>query len=213
MSGTRRTTCEGTGLQHGTGHTLLSILAGSGLRIGEALNLRWRYVELGTGSLHVVDSKTANGVREVHLTPALRETLTLARADAGPKQDDYVVATGTGGKHNPSSLRRDVLAPAVSAAIETLEKAGIAPVGRVTFHSLRRTYASLRCACGDDVRYTADELGHEDPRFTLRVYAQATKRRDRLTGEHLKAFDRGLDWAGMGRNDALTVPVAEAATV
>lgn len=98
-------------------------------------------------------------------------------------------------KHNPSNLRRDVLTPAVEKANETLEKAGIAPIGRVTFHSLRRTYASLRCACGDDVRLTTDQLGHEEPRFTLRVYTQATKRRDRLTGAHLKAYDRALEWA------------------
>ena len=119
-------------------------------------------------------------------------------------------------KHNPSNLRRDVLAPAVTAANVTLGKAGIAEIGRVTFHSLRRTYASLRCACGDDVRYTADQLGHEDPRFTLRVYTQATKRRDRLTGAHLKAYDQALEWAAMlshekaaiGSSDALTVPLS-----
>jgi integrase len=103
--------------------------------------------------------------------------------------------------------------PVASGANETLSREGISPVGRVTFHSLRRTYASLRCACGDDVRYTADQLGHEDPRFTLRVYARATKRRDRLSGAHLKAYDRALDWARMGTSDALTVPVAEEATV
>jgi hypothetical protein len=39
------------------------------------------------------------------------------------------------------------------------------------------------------VRYTADQLGHEDARSTLRVYAQATKCRDRLVGPHLKAYD------------------------
>ena len=86
-----------------------------------------------------------------------------------------------------------------------LEEAGIAPLGNVTFHSPRRTYASLRCVCGDDIRYAADQLGHEDPRFTLRVYAQATKRRDRLTGPHLKAYDRTLDWARMGTSEPLTV--------
>jgi integrase len=181
-----------------SGRLLLEILAGGGLRIGEALSLRWQHVELGAGTLHVVDAKTPKGVREVHLTPALRETLTLARADADPKPDAYVIATSTGRKHNPSNLRRDVLAPAVKAANEQLQLDGIAPIGRVTFHSLRRTYASLRCACSDDVRYTADQLGHEDPRFTLRVYAQATKRRDRLTGAHLKAYDRAFEWASMG---------------
>jgi len=44
--------------------------------------------------------------------------------------------------------------------------------------------------------------------FTLKVYAQATKRRDRLSGAHLKAYDRALDWARMGTSDALTVPVS-----
>ena len=79
----------------------------------------------------------------------------------------------------------------MKSANETLEKAGIAPIGHVTFLSLRRTYASFRCACGDDVRYTADQLGHEDSRFTLRIDTQATKRRDRLSGAHLEALTIG----------------------
>jgi integrase len=120
-----------------------------------------------------------------------------------------VIHTGTGRKQHPSNLRRDVLTPAVEEANAKLVKDGIAPIGRMTFHSLRRSYASLRCACGDDVRYTADQLGHEDPRFTLRVYAQATKRRDRLTGPHLKAYDRAIGWAQMGTNSDLVVPALQ----
>lgn len=164
-----------------------------------------------------VNSSTApqpKGVREVHVSPALREELTLWRADAKHTQPSgYVIHTSTGGKHNPSNLRRDVLTPAVETANKTLADAGIAPIGRITFHSLRRTYASLRCACGDDVRYTADQLGHEDPRFTLRVYAQATKRRDRLSGPHLKAYDAALEWAQMGTSgDFLPEPLQMEAT-
>ena len=124
-----------------------------------------------------------------------------------------MIGTSTGRRHNPSNLRRDVLAKTVTAANVKLAALGIAPIESLTFHGLRRTYASLRCVCGDDVRYTADQLGHEDPRFTLRVYTQATKRRDRLSGAHLKAYDLALDWARMGTNDALTVPVEEHVTV
>jgi integrase len=196
-----------------TGRLLLSILAGAGLRIGEALDLRWRDVDLGTGTLHIRDSKTAKGVREVHLSPALRELLTLGRADRNPGSDRYVVATSTGRRHNPSNLRRDVLAKTVTVANDRLEATGIAPIGCMTFHGLRRTYASLRCVCGDDMRYTADQLGHEDVRFTMRCYAQAAKRRDRMAKPQRDSFDRALQWAEMGRNDALTVPVAEEATV
>ena len=170
----------------------------------EALALRWQHVDLGTGALHVVDAKTPKGVREVHLTAALRGELTVwAALTRYAKASDHVVTTSTGQKHNPSNLRRGVLGPAIKAANVKLEEVGIAPIGRVTFHSLRRTYASLRCACGDDLRYTADQLGHEDPRFTLRVYAQATKRRDRLAAPHREAFDRALDWALAGTSEAL----------
>lgn len=111
---------------------------------------------------------------------------------------------GTRRKHNPSNLRRDVLFPATDKANVQLEQAGIAPIGKLTFHSLRRTYASLRCACGDDVRYTADQLGHEDPRFTLRVYAKATKRRDRLSATHRKAYDAALEWAAIDTTEAVS---------
>jgi integrase len=195
----------------GTGRALLALLAGAGLPIGEALALRWRHVDLATGTVHVVDAKTAAGVRAVDLTPALREELALWKSDswfAAP--DDYVMPTSTGRKHNPSNLRRDVLHGAIKTANATLEKDGIAAIGPITFHSLRRTYASLRCACGDDVRYVAGQIGHEDPRFSLRVYAQATKRRERLAGPHLKAYDRAIEWALMGTSAEdvmLTVPV------
>lgn len=195
----------------GVGRVRLGVLAGAGLRIGEALALRWRHVDLPTGTLHIVRAKTAAGVRSVDLTAALREELVLWRAATQHGEpDDYVLSTSTGRKQNPSNLRRDVLAPAVEAANAKLAKDGIAPLEAITFHSLRRTYASLRCACGDDVRYTAGQLGHEDPRFTLKTYTQATKRRERMSGPHLKAYDRALEWAQMGTNDVLdaeAVPV------
>src|SRR5207247_1140028 len=43
----------------GVGRVLLGLLAGAGLRISEALALGWQHVDLPTGSLHVVDPKTA----------------------------------------------------------------------------------------------------------------------------------------------------------
>jgi integrase len=196
----------------GVGRVLLALLAGAGLRIGEALELRWRDVDTGTGTLYVRASKTAAGVREVHITPALREALALWRADAKHTAPaDFVVQASTGRKHNPSNLRRDVLAKTVTAANVKLEEAGIAPIGHLTFHSLRRTYASLRCACGDDVRYTAAQLGHEDPRFTLRVYAQATSRRERMAKPQRDAYDAALEWAAMGSNVDIPAAMEQAA--
>jgi integrase len=61
----------------GRGKALLAVLAGAGLRIGEATALRRRDVNLAKGTLRVVDAKTAAGVRTVDLTPAVREELAL----------------------------------------------------------------------------------------------------------------------------------------
>jgi hypothetical protein len=54
--------------------------------------------------------------------------------------------------------------------------------------------AGLRCAAGDDVAYTSAQIGHTDARFALRVYTQATKRREPLSGpHHLRAYERPGD--------------------
>ena len=84
----------------------------------------------------------------------------------------------------------------------------------MTPHSLRRTYASLRFALGDDSVYVAEQLGHTEATFSQAVYAKAVKRRARLTGNYLREFDRALEWAGTGRESesAGTLgPKAEAA--
>jgi integrase len=87
----------------------------------------------------------------------------------------------------------------VKAANVKLDQAGIEPIGKISPHSLRRMYASLRAALRDDPVYIAEQLGHRDARFTFRVYQRAAKRRERLTGAHLAAFDQALEWAGLHR--------------
>ena len=65
---------------------------------------------------------------------------------------------------------------------------------------MRRLYASLRFALRDDPVYVADQMGHEDGAFSMRVYARPVKRRERLRGTTLSEFDRALEWAEMGRD-------------
>ena len=68
---------------------------------------------------------------------------------------------------------------------------------RVTPHSLRRTYASVRAASGDDPVYIAEQLGHTDPRFTLTAYTKAVKRRSKLSGVYLAEYEKALAWAAL----------------
>jgi len=81
-------------------------------------------------------------------------------------------------------------------ANERLEWLGLSPIAAaVTPHSLRRLYASLRFALGDDPVYVAEQLGHSDPTFSIKVYARAVRRRERLTDAALREFDAALTWA------------------
>ena len=62
---------------------------------------------------------------------------------------------------------------------------------------MRRT-SSLLFAIGEDPVYVMGQLGHRNPNFTLRVYAQEMARRDGER-ERLKALVEGRDfWERMG---------------
>ena len=123
-----------------------------------------------------------------------------------------VFPTLKGEPDNRHNVRKRLLWPAIKKANGRLTELGIEPIGNVTPHGLRRTFASLRGACGDDPAYTAEQIGHEDPTFTIRVYSAAVKRRQRLTGTERAEFERALEWAQWaqaGTNDAPTLsPVA-----
>jgi integrase len=154
-------------------------------------------------------------VRVVDLTPALREELALW-LDRLPfkKPTDLVFPTLKGQKDNRQNVRRRLLLAAVARANEKLVRLGIEPISaNVGLHGLRRAYASLRAAVGDDVAYTSEQLGHEDAMFTLRVYTAAVKRRHRLAGAELEQFNRAIEWAqwaqvGTNGADELSAPLA-----
>jgi hypothetical protein len=93
---------------------------------------------------------------------------------------------------------RGAFKTAIRHANKELAKLGIEQISeRVTPHSLRRTFASLRAASGDDPVYIAERLGHTDPRFTLSVYTRAVKRRSKLSGAYLREHDAALTWAAL----------------
>ena len=81
------------------------------------------------------------------------------------------------------------------------------PAG-LTLHSMRRTFASVLFALGRSAPEVMEQLGHADPRLTLRVYARSMRRdageRDRLT-----ALVGGADWAllGTGASESHSRPV------
>lgn len=182
---------------HGRDRALVTTMLYAGLRISEALALRRRDVDLASSRLRVIDSKTDAGQRDVNLLPVLYDELSdyLARCDLDP--DAYMFGTSTGASDNASNVRDRVLTLAVDAANSALTSRGLATMDRITPHSLRRTFCSILLAIGEDPSYVMSQMGHTDPSFTLRVYAQLMRDRSGES-QRIKALVNATDWAPLG---------------
>lgn len=116
--------------------TLYALLAGSGLRVGEAVGLRVEHVMDNCTRLVVEqsvwggkeqDPKTASAFREVDLCDELAYVLQKHIAD---RKDGFVFRTKSGRPISPRNIERDSLDP-------ILKEMGVKTVGKL-FHSFRR---------------------------------------------------------------------------
>ncbi len=156
-----------------------AIMAG-GLRVTELINLRWRDLDLTGAVLHVPVSKTDAGVRAVHLEPELVAVLREHKIASRWSQPEDFIFPGRyrDRPRERNSVRTRALHTSVKRANVILEQNGQKPIpAGITFHSLRRTYAALRAELGEHPAITAAQMGHTDPRMTLRVYTDVTGKR------------------------------------
>jgi integrase len=182
----------------GQRRALLATLTFAGLRIGEALSLRWRDVDLARSTITVRAAKTDAGVRVVNILPVLRDELGDYRARLDPTPDALVFPTATGRRQGATNVRRRMLAKAVEQANKQVAKDEAEPLPEgLTPHSLRRTFASLLFALGETPPYVMAQMGHTTPDLTLAIYARQMNRRDGEP-ERLKALVEGREWTAMG---------------
>jgi len=149
---------------------LVSLLAGTGLRISEALALRVSdVVDLPRPMVKVTKAitdgvigkpKTAAGVRNVALPPWLRPLLTAHIDDRRLGPTDWLFPAPEGGLLNHRRFRSRFWNPACEAA-------GVV----VTPHQLRHLQASLLIEAGRPVTEIAARLGHKDAHVTMTTYA------------------------------------------
>jgi integrase len=171
---------------------LVATMVLGGPRAIEIAELRWRDVDLANGRITVGRSKTQAGLREITMVPILRDVLAAHKAasrHAGA--DDRVFGGRRRARRDKDNLRARVLGPVFRRADELLAARGQQPlpVG-LTPHKLRHTFASVLIAIGEDPASVMAQLGHTDPKFTLRVYTHVM-RRGSEERERLKALVAG----------------------
>ncbi len=193
---------------------VVAMLLGTGVRNGELCALEIPDLNLATATAWVGLAKTdAGSYRELDLCAGVVEALTEWIIGSEPMRRRYeaehpderpVFLTEHGGvvrRQTEANVDRR-LKTCIKRANKRLEKLKIAQISeKVTPHSLRRTYASVRAVLKDDMKYTSDQLGHKDVRFTMNVYTKATKRPAKLKGVYLKEFKRTLAWAVLPTTD------------
>ena len=169
----------------------LATLSMTGFRISELCDVRCSRVDLARARFKVADAKTPKGIREVEMTLWNRDELLLHREqrlrdDLPMGADDHFFGTKTGRRRDPSRFSDRVLNRAAQRANKNRAKQGLAPLPKITPHSLRRTWAMLAAQAGRDPHWISDQIGHTSAAFTLQIYQQTRNRR--LTDKERQAI-------------------------
>jgi integrase len=158
---------------------MIAVMAETGLRVTELCQLRWRAVDVHHERLIIEQAKTDAGRRQVDMTLDVVDELNAWRAHQGTVDlDGFVFATASG-KHRNKDNVRTVLGRVVKRANKQRAVSGRAALPPVVPHTLRRTYISLMLEAGAPLHYVMDQVGHEDSKTTLEIYAQVQKRLSR----------------------------------
>lgn len=167
---------------------LWRLLLASGLRIGEALALDWRDIDLDAAVVHVrrEATKTDAGARVVEVDGPTLAALRAWRARQaeerlrlGPRwHAGSAVFTG------PRGARLDRHNAHADHWTPLLGRAGVGPL---RLHDLRHTSGTLALESGHHAREVADRLGHRDSAFFLNRYAHSQPERRRQLAEDMGA--------------------------
>jgi integrase len=157
---------------------MIVVLGLTGVRASELTSLTWSRIDRTHGRIIVTDAKTAAGVREIYLTPFVKEEIELYRSSlpSPPSNDAAVFPVRGGGPSDRFNLGRRIKHIA-SGAGEIREARAQAPLpSRIIPHTFRRTFITLAIQAGKDLVFVQTQAGHADWKTTLEIYTQQSVR-------------------------------------
>lgn len=140
---------------------LIAFLSASGVRIGEALRLRWEDVNLDAGTFQVNEGKTARARRSLNLPGWAVDRLHRTHTDHGGQ--GYVFSA-------PGRLSAEVAWDPSNANAAVSRALTANGYSWARSHTFRKTVAVILDAAGVPLTDIAAQLGHADPAFTARTY-------------------------------------------
>jgi integrase len=162
---------------------IIATLAQTGMRIGEAINLKWSDIDLDLDDpmIHLKDErwkkhksgrKNARKLKSgrdrlIPIRPLLHETL----SGMSHHRDGYVFHGPRGGRLNPSvvlnTLKRDVIAPLKDQFPSEEDENGFA---NGTVHSFRHFFCSMCAAHGVSETLLKGWLGHKSSKMVAHYF-------------------------------------------
>ena len=157
-------------------YPLALLLARTGMRLGEAVALKWadidfhgRFINVERGfSRGKIETPKSGKSRRVDMSKQLANVLSELKhrrkietvKKGWKKMPDWVFVSSLGTSLDINNWRRRIFDKA-------LEKAGLR---KVRIHDLRHTFASLLIQAGESLVYVRDQLGHHSIRVTVDIY-------------------------------------------
>lgn len=152
---------------------IVDFLAGTGVRISEALNLRWSDLDLDSEPATAVIHATKTNSKRVIQLPELAVTALENQARDTGRIHEWVFPTSTGKALSKSNVER-WFRNAKAEWSDSEQSKDLPDVSWVTPHSFRRTVATL---LSDKVSLSAasQQLGHSDSTVTEHHYIERPK--------------------------------------
>jgi integrase len=184
-------------------HALWVLLVTTGLRLGEALGLRWDDLDPESGRLAVrralqrqrgnglvfVEPKTGKSRRTVHLAAGTLRALSEHRQ----RQREARLLNGPAWQEGNLVFCTDIGRPLEGGQVSwRFHKAlGLAGLPRIRLHDLRHTAATLLLTRGVHPKVVQDMLGHSTITLTLDTYSHVTPALHAEAAAHMDALFRG----------------------
>tara|TARA_R110002020_G_scaffold280697_1_gene496485 strand:+ start:223 stop:1359 length:1137 start_codon:yes stop_codon:yes gene_type:complete len=179
---------------------LTKFLLGTGVRIGEALGLRWADIDLdgpipivsirrslrtNEGKAVFTDLKTKNSRRSIELSQALVDVLNAQKLtlDAmsivreGWQDSGLVFPSSVGGPQDVRNIRK--------VWDKKLKGTSLTDV---TFHTCRHSHASLSLMKGESIFTISRRLGHSDAALTMNLYSHLMRDQQSIAATAMDEF-------------------------